>query len=428
MNKLFKTILRFSTKRVELFGAQYRAYGILGLFNFPIAYFILHDTMKQEHESLMLRFSAAILCFPLIFQQYLPAKSKKYLPLYWHLILLYSLPFFCTYMLLRNDVSLGWLTNMSLALFLFILLVDWLVFLISVLLGAALGLGAYALFHGFSNLHVQATLDDLYLACNQYSFIIIVGIFFSRHKEIVKLKERVRSMESLAATIAHELRTPLASLSMIGESMKKYLPTIATWQPKNNDLESQKAMDLFATIPDRIHSTTRSAFMVIEMILMNLKKKPATLVYKPCKISACIELMLNEYPLEESERKLIHWDQSIDFTFNGHELYVKHILFNLLKNALYYIKAANKGEIYIWQEQGKKFNHLYFKDTGQGIPFSVLHHIFENFFSRTTRGTGVGLAFCKSTMLSFGGDIMCDSEEGEFTTFTLSFPTLNALR
>jgi len=160
--------------------------------------------------------------------------------------------------------------------------------------------------------------------------------------------------------------------------------------------------------------------------LMNLKKKPAMLVYKPCKISTCIELMLHEYPLEECERKLIHWDQSIDFTFSSNELYVKHILFNLLKNALYYIKAANKGEIYIWQEQGKKFNHLYFKDTGQGIPFSVLHHIFENFFSRTTRGTGVGLAFCKSTMLSFGGDIMCDSEEGEFTTFTLSFPVVGS--
>jgi len=425
-NNIFEKVLKFSTARVELFGAQYKAYGIFGVINFPIAYFILHDLLKQECESMGIRFVAFLLCVPLVFHDKWPSKLQKYLPLYWHGVILYSLPFFGAYMLLQSNVSLGWLTNISMALLLFILLVDWLSMFILMLLGIVIGVAVYVLTHSFADFCIKASQDDFNLVLNQYSCILAVGIFFSRHKEIVKLKERVRSMESLAATIAHELRTPLASLSMVGESMKKYLPTIASWQPKNNDLEFQKAMDLFTSIPDRINSTTRSAFMVIEMILMNLKKKPAMLVYKPCKISTCIELMLHEYPLEECERKLIHWDQSIDFTFSSNELYVKHILFNLLKNALYYIKAANKGEIYIWQEQGKKFNHLYFKDTGQGIPFSVLHHIFENFFSRTTRGTGVGLAFCKSTMLSFGGDIMCDSEEGEFTTFTLSFPVVGS--
>ena len=417
---MLEKILSFSEKRVELFGAQYKAYGTLGLINFPVAYFILHNAMHQD-ESIGLRLCAAVLCVPLAFHTYLPEKFKPYLPLYWHGVLTYSFPFFCTYMLLKNNVSLGWLTNASLALFIFILLVDWIMFAIIVFLGAGLGIAAYAIFHGFANFYVQASTDDISLACNQYSFIIIVGIFFSRHKEIVKLKERLCSMESLAATIAHELRTPLASIAMVGELLKKQLPVLESGA-KGEEL--QKALKLIASVPERISTTTRNAFTVIDMVLMNLKKKPVSHEHKNCLMSECIESTLYEYPLEEKQKELIHWDKSVDFSFKGNELYLKHVLFNLLKNALYYMRAANKGELFIWLEKGDKYNALYFKDTSTGIAPEVLPHIFESFYSRTARGTGVGLAFCKSTMREFGGDIVCESVEGEFTTFVLTFPVV----
>lgn len=422
---VFKKVLDFSTKRVDLFGAQYKAYGIFGVLNFPIGYFILHDFLKQECESMGIRFIAFLLCIPLVVHHRWPRNLKKYLPLYWHGVILYSLPFFGTYMLLQSNVSLEWLTNISIALLLFILLVDWLSAIIITLLGVLIGVLVYALTHSFADFYIKSIASDFNLVFNQYSCIIIFGIFFSRHKEIVKLKERIHSMESLAATIAHELRTPLASLSMVGESMKKCLSIIEKWQPKDSDHDTQKILALLTTVPNRIHTTTRNAFTVIDMILMNLKK-PTALTYTQCKISKCVKLMLNEYPLNEAERSLIHWNPADDFVFIGNELYVKHIFFNLLKNALYHIKAANKGAIYIWQEQGQKFNYLYFKDTSQGIPFLALHHIFDSFYSRTARGTGIGLAFCKSTMLNFCGDITCTSQEGEFTTFKLAFPVFDA--
>jgi len=105
-SKTLERILGFSTNRVEMFGAQYKAYGIFGILNFPIAYFILHNAMHQD-ESIGLRFCAAILCFPLVFHTCLPEKFKIYLPLYWHGVLVYSLPFFGTYMLLKSHISLG---------------------------------------------------------------------------------------------------------------------------------------------------------------------------------------------------------------------------------------------------------------------------------------------------------------------------------
>jgi len=57
----------------------------------------------------------------------------------------------------------------------------------------------------------------------------------------------------------------------------------------------------------------------------------------------------------------------------------------------------------------------------------VLPHIFTRFYTwsadrNQSTGTGIGLAFCRSVMESFGGTIDCKSQLGEYTEFTLAFP------
>jgi signal transduction histidine kinase len=100
-----------------------------------------------------------------------------------------------------------------------------------------------------------------------------------------------------------------------------------------------------------------------------------------------------------------------------------------MKNAIYFVRKANKGEIFIEAIAGKStdqnpnpMNYLYFKDTGPGIPEENLQHLFKAFFSRSQNGTGVGLSLCKSIMNEFGGNISCESVEGEFTKFVMEFP------
>lgn len=66
-------------------------------------------------------------------------------------------------------------------------------------------------------------------------------------------------------------------------------------------------------------------------------------------------------------------------------------------------------------------------DTGGGIPADVLPHIFRRFYtsagdSDSVLGTGIGLAFCRDVMGSFGGTIECSSVYGEFSEFVLTFP------
>ena len=61
------------------------------------------------------------------------------------------------------------------------------------------------------------------------------------------------------------------------------------------------------------------------------------------------------------------------------------------------------------------------------MPASVVSHIFDWFYAHTRHGTGIGLAFCKTVIESFGGTIVCDSIEGEYTTFILKLPIIKEL-
>ena len=72
-------------------------------------------------------------------------------------------------------------------------------------------------------------------------------------------------------------------------------------------------------------------------------------------------------------------------------------------------------------------HRVVFEDTGPGMAPEVLARLFQSFHtSGKVGGTGLGLSFCKRTMLAFGGDITCESELGRFTRFTLEFPPVAA--
>ena len=111
----------------------------------------------------------------------------------------------------------------------------------------------------------------------------------------------------------------------------------------------------------------------------------------------------------------------------GNPALTSHVLFNLIKNALRAIINAEKGKITIKLESGVKCNNLVFRDTATGIAKEFLPKMFILFESQMTAqgGTGIGLAYCKTIMKSYGGDITCDSVEGKYTEFVLSFPCIN---
>jgi PAS domain S-box-containing protein len=250
-------------------------------------------------------------------------------------------------------------------------------------------------------------------------------------RENVVIKQTAESARILAASIAHEMRTPFASVNMRTASLKRMIPELVTAVEKvitenPNDQATlplalrEKNLDSLCSIPQEIEDTVAQANHFIDMLLQNVHQI-ANVDLSHLSIVEAVEKALAAYPFHDSAPVKVSYDNSVDFIFNGSQELFSPILFNLLKNAIFYILQVGKGDISIWSELGEKHNTLHFKDTGAGIKKAYLPKIFDHFFSQTRHGSGVGLAYCKMAMQSVGGKITCESEEGEYTHFKLCF-------
>jgi len=318
----------------------------------------------------------------------------------------YCLPFMSTFMVLDNQANLEWLLYMALSFLLLAMLVDWVSFLI--LLPAGVIAGALTYHIGFGSL--QDALSDgrssVFIAyiC---LFSLLIGLIFSRRKDVDDQDKRAQ-LKVMAGAIAHELRTPLATLNLAARRLGK---DGTAEEVQQTSLRMQKVVSKTSTF--------------IDIMLMKLKEVSKQQSLRPFSISQLTQEALDFYPMSEEDRSLVSWKGGEDFIFMGDESLYQHIIFNLLKNGLYYVKAANKGKIEVWHRREGNVNRLYFKDTGQGMNEETLQQVFNQFYTRTRHGTGIGLSFCQEVMRSFHGTIHCESVEGEYTTFILSFPVVS---
>jgi signal transduction histidine kinase len=214
--------------------------------------------------------------------------------------------------------------------------------------------------------------------------------------------KEVQTVATLASSIAHEVKNYLSAINICAELSEKQLINI-----RNKILTANYLID-------NLQLQIRGV----------VAREPVTKNFKHYSIAKNIEEILDQYPFKKGERELIKLDLEQDFVYKGGFILTSHILFNLIKNALRAIENAGKGTITIKLKSEKNYNKLVFADTATGVDKNFLSKMFTLFESQKTAqgGTGVGLAFCKTIMNSYGGDISCDSVEGEYTKFTLTFP------
>jgi two-component system CAI-1 autoinducer sensor kinase/phosphatase CqsS len=423
-SRLFEPALR----NLEYFQRRLRVFAIIAIVAFPAYYIVWHFLFPQPYENLAMRLFGAALFVPILYSSRWPEHWKRFLPHYWYISLLYSLPFFFTYMLLKNNGTDIWIGSALVAVFVMILLLDWITLIAHFVLGVGLALVAYA-----------ATNDFSLLSFNYHEYIaiaifaVVIGAVSNYDSERIRI-EQERAMLATAGSIAHELRTPLISIRSGAAGLNKYLPTLldAYQQARAHQLPVASIrtahLDALKGVLDRIDLEVYHSNAVIDMLLVNVRlsgdnSHELTL----CSMNRCIELALERYPFSEEERTLMSWQPGTDFQFKGVELLAVHVLFNLIKNALRHISKARKGDIQISLASRPEANQLIFRDTGGGIPPDVLSHVFVRFYTSSNNtdsilGTGIGLAFCRDVMQAFGGSIECRSVFGEFSEFILTFP------
>ena len=106
------------------------------------------------------------------------------------------------------------------------------------------------------------------------------------------------------------------------------------------------------------------------------------------------------------------------------------MLVNLIDNALRHTPTGGAVTVTTRRAEGEVL--LIVCDTGEGIPYGDLSHVFERFYvversrARSGAGTGLGLSIVKHIVENHGGSVTVESELGAGATFTCAFPTARA--
>ncbi len=232
-----------------------------------------------------------------------------------------------------------------------------------------------------------------------------------------------RSITIFAGSIAHDLRVPLASISIMTDLFSR---SLAQLDKEHNNSEIH--LEQLKAFPAKLKKSVHEMNSFIDVTLKSMQRLATGALgyedFSVCEIEQCMQDVLSRYPFVNEEKNLIHIEKLDNFYFLACPILFYRILFNLINNALEQIAKNKKGNIYLSAECGKKENVFRIKDTAGGAPSKIVKRLFDGYRTTKKNGTGVGLAFCKLTMQSFGGDITCHSVEGDYIEFELSFPVL----
>lgn len=219
--------------------------------------------------------------------------------------------------------------------------------------------------------------------------------------------EKLASVGKLAASLAHEIRSPLTSMRLRVFSMQRALG------------DSYRQRD-FQLISEEI---TRLDGIVRNFLEFARPYKPAL---QDCNIRLLLDgtLELMAYKLEATgvavERQ---YDETLpDVLADPQQL--KQVLVNLLNNALEALSGGGTIHIAARLEErgGARVVRVLVHDNGPGIPRNVQTSIFDPFFGTKEEGIGLGLWIAKRIMNEHGGDIDLDESTASGTTFSIWLP------
>lgn len=396
---------------------QITLFGIVMMINYPLFGVFWKIESIQIHNEFSLRLIATLLCALLALNKFWPRTLLKALPVIWYVALLFCLPYFFGYLTLVHHGSTVWLMNCVSAIFFLLLLTSVLGALSLLILGTGLAFIFYYYLSGNILQYIPGNISLFSLSIT-YTAAIIIGALFARDREITHAG-RLLGLRMLAGSIAHDLRTPLASIHLQAELQENILK-------KLNNLEIKK--DLKDNL-DKINRSIELSNQLISMQLNNIQQNRIdTTTFTIYPIRALLENALCDYPLKEEQKPLIKLSFEADFYIWFDEVLFKNLIWNLLKNSFEFIEATGKGTLSIWVQLGSEndnFNYLYIKDTAKGLYSNQVHRVFATFYSQRPDGTGIGLAYSKTLMKAAGGDIVCEGRINEFAQFILKFPKVD---
>ncbi len=247
-------------------------------------------------------------------------------------------------------------------------------------------------------------------------FIVSVSLFILTAMQY-RQKKSLQRHEDYVNSMVHELKTPIASIQLLGEMLSDKTLTLSDKDRMNN-------INLIVSQTSRLKS-------MLESILKGVRLENGRMMVNKGRIE------INKVIERTSKRllpianqagcKLEIVSEATNTCLETDESLLESILVNLVENA---IKYGGKGcTIYIGTKRFSKHYEVYVSDTGKGIEARDLKRIFRKYYRANQNsaftqpnGYGLGLYYVKNATKALGVKIKVESKVGKGTTFTLCFP------
>jgi two-component system CAI-1 autoinducer sensor kinase/phosphatase CqsS len=394
----------------------------IGCLGMPLYYLVWTVAFPQHYESLGLRLLGVVLCLPALFLPRLPKVfTARHLRIYEFVGVTYVLPFFFTFMFLKNYGATVWGESLLVALIV-LFQFDSLWALASWACGTAIAGIAFALAGDPAFLTHPLVLEQAPI----YLFTVLV-VSVTRVGRQVLAREKLAGMAQALAMVSHELRTPLISVAANVRGIERALKTAPAPAREAAPADAQRAVAVNDAMA-RIGFEVRHMNQMIDLFLLSAAALNQQLVAtEEVSMAEVVTHVLERYPFAaDAQRNAVDVVVRADFTFSGkHELCVV-VLLNLLRNALKALQRAGRGQVRIVVDGARARPRLLVMDSGCGIAARQLPYIFERFYSwPPSSGAGIGLALCKDIVHAWEGRIRCRSRESAYTVFALEFTSIN---
>lgn len=226
--------------------------------------------------------------------------------------------------------------------------------------------------------------------------------------ESLQTQEGLR--KRLTSDVAHELRTPLATLQSHMEAMIDGI-----WEPDSERLKSchEEIIRISRLVGD-LEKLAR-----FEGENLRLDKS----VFDVRELAGSIKINMEAEFLQKGVHLSVQGDSTSVLADRDK---ISQVMINLLSNALKFTDEGGKVDLAVEQGQGQVL--ITVSDTGAGISEEDLPHIFERFYradpsrNRLTGGSGIGLAIVKAIVEAHGGAVSAESEIGKGSRFTIKVP------
>ena len=225
----------------------------------------------------------------------------------------------------------------------------------------------------------------------------------------VRAADRLAAVGELSASIAHEIRNPLAAISGSVEVLDGEL------QLKG---ENSRLMQLI------VKESHRLSRILSEFLLYAKIDRPIYNKVELCHlVNEVIRILYHQPSFHENMKINFEADESIIYVVGDEDL-IKQLLLNLAVNACEAFEVKGDQLTFrIAADPADGAVKLYVQDNGPGIPTENMKRIYEPFYSTKKQGTGLGLAIVHRVCVVLQLDISINSQLDEGTTFMIEFET-----